>query len=86
MRAIRVFQSNPNLSYAWPIQIDKRNGRYIFVSISVTTLLRQLRNSNKKSPRKVEARLAAADIRDLQTWPDSFVDEKILAEVGIPLD
>ncbi len=67
MRAIRVLQCNPILSYARPIQIDKRNGRYIFVSIAVTSLLRQLRKRFKKAPRKVEARIAAADIRDLQT-------------------
>jgi len=50
------------------------------------TLLRQLRKRFKKVPRKVEARIAAADIRDLQTWLDNSVDAKTMAEVGIPLD
>jgi hypothetical protein len=50
------------------------------------TLLRQLRRRFKKVPRKIEARIAAADIRDLQTWLDNILDVKTLAEVGIPLD
>jgi hypothetical protein len=51
-----------------------------------TTLLRQLRKRFKKIPRKVEARIAAADIRDLETWLDNILDAKTLAEVAIPLD
>ncbi len=50
-------------------------------------LLRQLRKRFKKVPRKIEARIAAAtEIRELETWLDSILDAKTLAEVGIPLD
>jgi hypothetical protein len=49
-------------------------------------LLLQLRERFKELPRKVEAQIAALEIRELQTWLHNFVDAKTLAEVGIPLD
>ncbi len=49
-------------------------------------LLRQLRKRFKKVPRKVEARIGAADLRDLEIWLDNILDAKSLAEVGISLD
>ncbi len=45
---------------------------------SEDTLLRQLPKRFKKVPRKIEARIAAADIRDLQNWLDNILDAKTM--------